>query len=65
MGSYDRVPLLFSLLFRPPCVLVLEQKEGKKEGRRGMMARGSCGQRSTRDEMNRDQGRARWSPSSK
>lgn len=42
MGSYGRVPLLFSLLFRPPCVLVLEQEEGKKEEKRG---RGNDGQR--------------------
>lgn len=41
MGSYGRVALLFSLLFRPPCVLVLEQEEGKKEGEDGgMMVRG-------------------------
>lgn len=35
MGSYDRVPFLFSLLFRPPpspLPCVLEQEEGK--GRR-------------------------------
>lgn len=42
MGSYGRVALLFSLLFRPPCVLVLEQEEGKKEEKRG---RGNDGQR--------------------
>lgn len=34
MGSYDRVPLLFSLLFRPP-----PRARRRKEGRRGKAKR--------------------------
>lgn len=65
MGSYDRVPLLFSLLFPPP-LRARRRKEGEERRnvscpstREGMMARGlwpAC--REARDEMNRDQGRA-------